>query len=57
MAQEQRLADDDRQYRHVHGVADVAIRSADDQALGRGDGRRRPETLHDEAHERLNHRD
>src|SRR5215210_9055831 len=30
LAQEQRLTDDGRQYRHIHGVADIAIEPADD---------------------------
>src|SRR5829696_1406324 len=55
-AQEQRLANDGRQYRHVHGVTDVAIHSADDQTLGRGDRRRCPEALHYETNERPNQR-
>ena len=50
-AQEQRLACDGRQHRHVHGVADVAIHPANDQTLGRGNRRRCPEALHDVTHE------
>src|SRR5215217_3885806 len=46
LAQEQRLADDDRQYRHIHGVADIAIQPADDQALRCGDRYRCPEAFH-----------
>src|SRR5215203_6716678 len=48
LAQEQRLTDDDRQYRHIHGVADVAIHPADDQTLRCGDRYRCPQALHDE---------
>jgi hypothetical protein len=30
LAQEQSLTDNGRQYRHIHGVADIAIQPADD---------------------------
>ena len=53
LAEDERLTDYDRQYRHIHGVADIAIQSADDQALGSGDRCRSPEALHDETYERL----
>src|SRR5829696_7809551 len=56
-AQEQRLADDGRQYGDIHRVADVAVHPADDQTLWRGDRCRCPEALHDETHERPNQRD
>src|SRR5215218_4299204 len=56
-AQEQRLANDGRQYRYVHGVANVAIHPADDQTLGRSNRRRCPEALYDESYERPNQRD
>src|SRR5215216_2848440 len=57
LAQEQPLTDDGRQYGHIHGVADIAIQPADDQALRRGDRRWCPEAFYDETYERLNQHD
>jgi hypothetical protein len=37
LAKCQRLPDDGRHHRQVHGVADMPVEPADDQALGWGD--------------------
>ena len=47
------LPDDCGHHGHVHGVAHVPVPTTHHQQLGRGDRRRRPEPLHDEAGERL----
>ena len=52
-AEQQRLADDRGGDGEVHRVPDVAVEPADDEPLGRRDGRRRPDPLGDEARERL----
>ena len=53
LTQEERLTDDRRQDGHVHGIADITICAADDEAFGRCDWRRCPEPFSDEPYERL----
>ena len=57
LAECQRLPDDGRHHRQVHGVADIPVEATDDQPLGRRDRRGGARALGPEAHERTHQDD